>query len=212
MGERPRKAPFPMKREHHHILLVDDDTSQQFLSRRSLDKNITRRSTVQVLNSGKEAIAYMIGEGEYADRGRYPFPTLVITDLNMPDGDGFALLEFMQCNREWSVVPRIMFTSSDDDDDVRTAYLLGVSAYHLKPTGGAALDECMRQIVTYWTSSQVPPVDENGRLWMTSSIGKPGERYDQPQGSKQMTRPQKEETGGVPPHEALTAEGEELKG
>lgn len=187
-----------MIRKHHHILLVDDDPAQQFLTQRSLDKSITRSSTVQVVNSGKEAIAYMIGEGTYADRDLHPFPTLVITDLNMPNGDGFELLQFMQSNQEWGVVPRIMFSSSDDDDDVRTAYLLGASAYHMKTMGGA-LDECMRQIISYWTSTQMPPVDENGRLMVTSSAGKTGRRFEQPQGTERKTRPEKGEMGGAPP-------------
>ncbi len=179
-----------MKRERHHILLVDDDLNQQFLSKRALQKALSNRSTVHIANSGNEAIAYMIGEGEFSDRDRYPFPTLVITDLNMPDGDGFDVLEFMHCNQEWSVVPRIMFSSSDEDDDVRTAYVLGASAYHIK-LAGTALEECMSQIIEYWTSCQVPPVDKDGRLLTTRNFSGPGARYEQTQGSEKMKRPEK---------------------
>jgi CheY-like chemotaxis protein len=168
-----------MKRETHHILLADDDVGQQFLSKRALDKAITTRSTISLVDSGKAAIAYIKGEGEFANRELHPFPTIVITDLNMPDGDGFDLLEFMQGNQEWSVVPRIIMSSSTEDDDVRVAYLLGVSAYHVKGSG-RALEECMERIVDYWTSCEVPPVDRAGRLLVTTSLGGPGKRYPQP--------------------------------
>jgi CheY-like chemotaxis protein len=181
-----------MKREFHHILLVDDDITQQFLSRRALVKALSSRSTISLVDSGNKAIDYMIGEGEFGDRALHPFPTIVITDLNMPDGDGFDILEFMQCNPEWSVVPRIMMSSSADDDDVRTAFSLGVSAYHLKGDG-PDLERCMRRIVEYWTSCEVPPVDRNGRLLVTRNLGGPGARYRQPTGGRRMQRPQ-----GVP--------------
>lgn len=177
-----------MKREHHHILLVDDDENQQFLSERALNKALSHQSTVHIASSGNEAIAYMIGEREFGDRERYPFPTLVITDLHMPDGDGFDVLEFMQCNQEWAVVPRVLFSTSDRDDDVRTAYLLGASAYHIK-SAGANLVECMDQIIDYWTSCQVPPVDKAGRLLTTKNFGGPGARYAQPKGGEKMRRP-----------------------
>lgn len=178
-----------MKRDQHHILLVDDDLAQQMFSRRALSKALSAtRSTIYVAGGGHEAISYMIGEGEFSDRDRHPFPTIVITDLNMPDGDGFDVLEFMQCNQEWSVVPRILFSSSDDDSDVRTAYLLGASAYHIK-AAGEALEKLMRQIIGYWTTCEVPPVDKCGRLLVTGSFSGPASRYEQPRGGEKMHRP-----------------------
>ncbi len=124
-----------MKRSAHHILLIDDDLGRLFLTQHALRKELSDRSTVHLANSGREGIAFMAGNGEFSDRARHPFPTIVITDLNMPDGDGFDVLQFMQHNPEWGVIPRIMVSSSEDDDDVRTAYFLGASAYHVKPTG-----------------------------------------------------------------------------
>lgn len=178
-----------MTRERHHILLVDDDIDDGFLTSRALKKVLSERSTVQLVDGGNKAIAYMIGEGDFRDRDRYPFPTVVITDLNMPEGDGFDVLEFMQRNREWSVVPRIMYSSSDDDDDVRTAFFLGASAYHLKPSQSGERDKSMREIVEYWSTCQVPPVDIHGRLANTRSVGRRGARYPQPRGALAMKRP-----------------------
>lgn len=178
-----------MKRGAHRILLVDDDFDERFLSDRILQKIIPEPGSIHQATCGNEAIAYMIGEGKFADRKTYPFPTLVITDLNMEDGDGFDVLEFMQHNPAWSVVPRIVFSSSDDDDDVRTAYALGASVYHLKPSPPRELERQFRLIIEYWTTSQVPPVDENGRLLVTQSIGRRGARYPQRSGGRAMKRP-----------------------
>lgn len=125
-------------------------------------------------------MAYMIGEGKFADRTTYPFPSLIITDLKLADGDGFHVLEFLQKNPAWNIVPRLMFSHSAHDDDVRTAFMLGVSAYHLKPMGWAETEKRMRSIVEYWAGSEVPPVDRTGRILMTSSVGRLGARYAKP--------------------------------
>lgn len=178
-----------MRRKIHRILLIDDDIDEQLLTERALKKVLPKGSTVHLAGSGNDAIAYMIGEGPFRNRREYPFPTLVITDLNMSEGDGFDVLEFLQSNPEWGVVPRIMFSSSDDNDDVRTAFVLGASAYHLKPIGAASLVECMQAILDYWTTSEAPPVDQNGRLMTTSSQGRRGARYPQAKGSLSMKRP-----------------------
>lgn len=172
----------------HRILLADDSLDEQFLTQRVLTKILPAGSTVRVVSSGNEAIAYMIGEGIFSDRESYPFPTLVITDLNMPEGDGFDVLEFIGSNPGWSVVPRIVLSSSDDQDDVRTAFYLGASAYHLK---GAPerLDSEMRLIFEYWATSQVPPVDESGKLLKTTSDGKRGARFPQIEAGEVMKRP-----------------------
>jgi CheY-like chemotaxis protein len=173
----------------HRILLADDDCNEQFLAERALKKILPPGSHVCVVDSGNTAIAYLMGEDKYRDRKSYPFPTLVITDLNMQDGDGFDVLEFLQGNPGWSVVPRIMFSDSDDADDIRTAYFLGASAYHLKGNHPGGLEPQLRQILEYWTNSQVPPVDETGRLLKTNSAGRRGKRYPQREGGRNMNRP-----------------------
>lgn len=181
-----------MHRNLHRILVVDDDLDGRLLTECALRKVLPVGSTIHVLGSGNAAIKYMIGEAPFSNRREYPFPTLVITDLNMPDGDGFDILEFLQTNPEWGVVPRIMFSSSQDDDDVRTAFFLGASAYHLKPIGQGKLVAFMGSLLAYWTSCEVPPVDAHGRLNITSSLGRCGSRYPQPKGGAAMKRPKKE--------------------
>jgi CheY-like chemotaxis protein len=178
-----------MKINASRVLLVEDDPDDSFFTDRALKKVLSPASAVLVLSSGEEAIHYLAGEGKYSDRATFPFPTIVITDLNMPDGDGFTILEFLQGNVAWSVVPRIMFSSSDDEDDIRTSFLLGASAYHLKPIFGISREQCMRAIVEYWSSSEIPSVDVHGRILTTSCTGRLGARYPQPKGSETMSRP-----------------------
>ncbi len=178
-----------MKPAPHRILVVDDDVDERFLTQRSLAKVVAIGAVINVVSSGDQAIAYMLGDDAYADRIKYPFPTLVITDLHMEDGDGFDVLDFLQQNPEWSIIPRIVYSSSNDEDDVRTAFLLGASAYHVKPATPAEMEKLLRNLVEYWSTSEIPPVDETGRVMLTQSMGRLGERFTQPHGAPCMKRP-----------------------
>jgi CheY-like chemotaxis protein len=175
----------------HRILLVDDDFDEQLLSSRALRKVLSTGSTLNLANGGDEAIAYLIGEGKFGDRQHYPFPTVVITDLNMPQGDGFELLEFLKANPAWRVVPRIVFSSDNHPDNIRTAFQLGASAYHLKPAAFREIESQIAQIIAYWSTSQVPHSDASGRLERTSKSHLRGDRFPQTIGGVRMTRPRR---------------------
>jgi CheY-like chemotaxis protein len=177
-----------MKTHGARILLVDHNFIDRYLQFLALKEVVKERSRINVVGGGNEAIAYMIGEGKFADRRKYPFPSLIITDLEMPNGDGFAVLEFLKKNPAWNVVPRIVFSSSDNHDDVRTAFMLGASAYHVKSVKHRDTERRMRSIVGYWSSSEMPPVDETGRVLATKSKGRLGARFAKPIAGPKMKR------------------------
>src|ERR1700694_3070902 len=127
-----------MKKYHATILIVEDDRNDQVLIKEAF-RQIGVTDPIQVVDDGAEAIAYMMGEGKYADRKKYAYPTFVITDLKMPRADGFAVLEFLKSNPEWKVIPTIVLSASADLDDIKKAYMLGASSYHVKPQTAEAL-------------------------------------------------------------------------
>lgn len=169
------------------ILYVDDDDNDRELMKAAAEAALGRKGTIVCLSHVEEAIRYLIGEGPFSDRSVFPFPTLVITDLKMPQKDGLHLLEFLRHNPGWSVVPRVVVSSSADADDVKKVFMLGASAFHDKLScGGFA--QLIPVLLGYWKLSQLPPVDETGRMTITDSRGKIGERYSQPAGGESMER------------------------
>lgn len=178
-----------MKKSAFRVLIIDDDEHDRFLLKKAFLDALGNRGLIEAVNEGETAIRYLAGEGEFADRGKYPFPNLLITDLKMPMKDGLAVLEFMGNNPAWSVVPRIVLSSSDDDDDVTKAYLVGATAYHVKPISAEERAATVGAIVDYWRRCEVPPVDENGKLLATESHARVGERYSPPKGGAKMVRP-----------------------
>jgi CheY-like chemotaxis protein len=167
-----------MKKYHATILIVDDDPNDQLFIQHAL-RAIGVTDPIQVVSDGVEAIAYMMGEGKFSDRAKFAYPTFVITDLKMPNADGFAVLEFLKGNPEWSVIPTIVMSGSSDVDDIKKSYMLGASSYHIKPHSPQELRDQLGVINAYWMTCQVPEVDITGKQLRTDSVGKLGERFPQ---------------------------------
>jgi len=159
-------------------MVVDDDPNDLIFIEKAF-RAIGVKDPIHTINGGLEAIAYMMGEGKFSDRNLYAYPTFITTDLKMPGADGFAVLEHLKQNPEWAVIPTVVLTSSSDLDDIKKAYMLGASSYHLKPSSPADLRRQLKVLHDYWLTCEVPEVDSSGRQVRTDSNGKLGERFAQ---------------------------------
>lgn len=158
------------------ILIVDDDPNDQLMIEHALLHAGTPCS-IRIVGDGAEAIAYLKGDGAYADRDRHPYPVLLITDLKMPRVDGLAVLEFLQSTPRSAIVPTVVFSASSDPDDIDKSYTLGASCYHVKPSTAERFATLVRQLHNYWMTCEVPEVDRTGVRKATDSTGRIGRRY-----------------------------------
>lgn len=137
------------------ILIVDDEPSDiEFVTRALTRVGVT--NPIRTAANGEEAIAYLTGQGAFANRIAHPFPRVVITDLKMPQMSGLQLLRWMQENAAFRVVPIIVFTSSTAQSDVNEAFRLGTSAYFVKPVEFKELERMVRIIADYWRLTLLP--------------------------------------------------------
>jgi len=142
-----------MKLTGQTILIADDNSDDRFFIERAL-KVAGSGLAVQVVASGEQAVAYLAGCGVYADRRLFPYPSFVITDCDMPDGDGFSVLRHIQANAP-APTRVMMLSSSEDLDSSRRAYGLGASSYCVKPQSPDALVSIISKFLD-------PPPRENG--------------------------------------------------
>ena len=167
-----------MKKREPTILIVEDDPNDQFMLTRWFKKTGVT-TPMHVVNNGLEAIAYMMGEGEYANREAYCYPTFYHDRSENARSRRFRGLEFLKKNPQWAVIPTIVFSASTDLDDIKKAYMLGASSYHVKPTAPEALLHQLQVLHAYWITCEVPQVDSTGKQLHTNSRGKLGERFPQ---------------------------------
>src|ERR1700722_5166213 len=81
--------------EEHLVLLVDN-SEEDILLMRAVFERAGRAEPFRSVRDGEEAIAYLRGDGAYGDRGRFPLPTALLLDLNMPRKDGFEVLKWIR--------------------------------------------------------------------------------------------------------------------
>ena len=103
-----------MKLSGQTILIADDNIDDRFFVGRALNR-LASGISVQFVASGQQAVAYLNGAGLYGDRLMFPYPSFVITDCEMPDGDGFSVLRRLQAKPSRSA--RVMMLSSSEDPD-----------------------------------------------------------------------------------------------
>lgn len=140
----------------HTILLVEDDPNEIYLTRRAFQKaNIN--VSLQIIDDGDSAIAYLSGTGEYADRQRFPIPKLILLDLKLPCRSGHEILAWLRQHAYLNLLPVVIFTSSREPADVNLAYELGANSYLVKPSGLKALKRVVETLSLYWLVDNEPP-------------------------------------------------------
>ena len=141
------------------ILLVDDSENDLMLMR-AVFKRVGFASLPQEVHDGEEAIAYLKGEGAYHDRSRFPLPTVMLLDLNMPKRSGFDVLSWLHTQPAFNCLTVIVLTASARTEDVKRAFDLGASSYLVKPSNLGALTD-MIQCLRHWLQiNQFPQLKE----------------------------------------------------
>ncbi len=151
------------KPEQALFLLIEDNEDDVALIRRSFLKgNIL--NPLQVTRTGDEAIAYLKGEGVYANRAEYPLPALVLLDLKMPGKDGFEVLAWIRQQPTLRALRVVVLTSSNEMRDVNRAYQLGANSFLLKPVDFERFVDISQALAGYWLWMNKAPEVERPQL------------------------------------------------
>ena len=109
------------------ILIVEDNP----VSAKTLELNLAQHGYETILaQTAKEALECL----EYV-----PHTHLIITDVMMPDMDGFEFLQTIKEHPLWKEIPVIMATSLANVDSIKRAFAMGCRSYIVKPIRAAQL-------------------------------------------------------------------------
>ncbi|MFY7953780.1 MAG: response regulator transcription factor [Armatimonadaceae bacterium] len=102
------------------ILVVDDEPNIV----RLIQVNLERQGyQVDIANNGQQAL----------DKIRIQRPDLLVSDVMMPEMDGFELLSNIRRDAALEDLPVIMLTAKAQDRDVMEGYTRGADMYLTKP-------------------------------------------------------------------------------
>ena len=138
------------------ILLVDDNRMDIELTLDAF-REAHLGNRVEVALGGQAAIDYLLGRGVYADRARYPLPTLILLDIKMPAVDGFDVLREIKRTPVVRRIPVVVLTSSWEEGDRALSYESGASSYLVKPVSFAGFLKVVGTIRDYWLTLNVGP-------------------------------------------------------
>jgi CheY-like chemotaxis protein len=140
------------------ILLVEDNADDEKLTLRALRKNNIRNEIV-VARDGAEALDYLFGTGTYAGRDLNEMPQVILLDLKLPKLDGLEVLRRLRKDDRTKLLPVVILTSSNEEQDRINGYELGANSYVRKPVDFDHFIEAARQLGLYWLRlNETPPV------------------------------------------------------
>jgi len=131
------------------ILLVEDSRSDVELTVRALEKGRVTNELV-VAEDGREALDYLFGTGKYAGRDVAQMPAFILLDLKMPVMDGFDVLKHIRADERTRLVPVVILTSSQEEQDLAMSYELGVNSYIRKPVDFVRFVDAVKNLGLYW--------------------------------------------------------------
>ena len=166
------------------ILQVEDDPNDVFFLQHAMKKT-GMANPVQVVSDGQEAIDYLRGAGKFADREKFPFPSLVLLDLKLPYVMGLDVLRWIRQQQGMTMVV-LLLTASGEEADIVTAYRLGANAFLTKPSDVWKLEEMVKAIQDFWLIHNITPQEcgtespMEGVVSLVRGFTSDFEREDQP--------------------------------
>ena len=135
--------------KQHPVLIAEDNNDDVMLIRLAL-RRMGAPNPIVIVSDGSVVVDYLQRKAQYADKVRYPLPCALITDLKMPNMNGFELLKWLQAHPQYAVIPTIVLSSSIQESDIEDAYLFGANAYLQKPASLEYLSDLFRVAFEFW--------------------------------------------------------------
>lgn len=134
-----------------NVILIEDNPDdialvQRVVRKSGLEINLT------VAGDGYDAIQSLFDGRKHP----WPQPALILLDLRMSRMDGFEVLTRLRKEAATRLVPVVVFTSSNEDSDIRRSLELGANSFVQKSVNYAELAEAIRSVLVYWLQINQP--------------------------------------------------------
>ncbi|MCC9599202.1 response regulator [Stieleria sp. JC731] len=96
-------------------------------------------------------------------------PTLIYLDLRLPIAGGMEVLQTFKQNLLFENVPKLVFSTSANPLEIRQAYQLGISSFHVKRVQTSEMIELLDKTLDYWLNIVALPPETRPLLPRESS-------------------------------------------
>jgi two-component system, chemotaxis family, response regulator Rcp1 len=146
-----------------HILLVEDSRADAKIIERALrESDVTHRLTV--IPDGQHALDYLFAlRDDELDLEREP--DLILLDLNLPGMDGCQVLSRIKSDPYLRMIPVVILTTSNREEDILQTYMAGANTFISKPAEYPSYRDLVATLRTYWVDTALKiPHDVKRRL------------------------------------------------
>ena len=130
------------------LLLVQDSDEEAVLFYRAVGGMIGEFEIVGRAACAGEAIEYLAGAGRYADRGRHPWPDVVVLEMGLPKEGGMEILKWMAEKKD--MPEAVIFSRSEVEGEKRRALELGAALYQEKTSKVEVIERFLRWVKRLW--------------------------------------------------------------
>jgi two-component system response regulator len=135
--------------EEKIILLVEDNPDDVELTLRAFKQNNILNKVV-IARDGVEALDYLMGTGIHAGRDVKDLPVVTLLDLKLPKMDGLEVLKRIRSSEMTKLLPVVILTSSNEENDIISGYKLGANSYIRKPVDFTQFVDAIKSLGLYW--------------------------------------------------------------
>ncbi|MGD0606270.1 MAG: response regulator, partial [Streptosporangiaceae bacterium] len=111
------------------VLLVEDDEGDVLMTREAFE-HFKVRNPLHVVSDGEQALQFLRQTGPFADA---PRPGLILLDVNLPRRSGLEVLAELKQDPDLLLIPVVMLTTSQAEEDILRSYSLHANAFITKP-------------------------------------------------------------------------------
>jgi CheY-like chemotaxis protein len=131
------------------ILVADDDIEDcQMIQEALIESRLLNE--VQFVHDGEQLLAVLHELHRASDSEHNLLPGLILLDLNMPKMDGREVLQELKKHPHLHLIPVVVLTTSQAEEDIARTYNLGANSFITKPVEFANQVQIMRELGRYW--------------------------------------------------------------
>ncbi len=128
------------------VLLIEDDLIEVMKFKRALSSLKLNHQIIEAKN-GEEALNLL--------HNKDSLPDIILLDLNMPKINGIEFLTILKNDDLLKYIPTIIFTTSNNHNDVLECYKIGIAGYIIKPLKYEDYIDKVKTTLDYWSINEL---------------------------------------------------------
>ncbi len=134
------------------MLLVEDSPLDVMLVQQAL-LDSPNPIELSIARDGEAATSFL-------EKSSSPRIDLILLDLNLPLKNGMEVLREVRASKQLALLPIVIFTTSNADEHINSAYIGGANAYVRKPIDADEFMKKIKALVEFWAyAAALPKID-----------------------------------------------------